>query len=344
MKAVFLIIDYVPHQILTIKNLISNYDAEVFSYHVGRFDKTIPVMPHFTTTQYDSISKQDVLENIISINPDIVVVAGWMIPEYIWVAKQLKKQLNVPIVSYSDTQWYGTFRQKINTYLSPYHVKKAFTHIWVAGIYQFEYARRLGFKKENILFNSLSADTELFKTIDIDKKVPNYPKNFLYIGRFIEEKGLQFLVEAWQNIKDKKDWSLTLIGDGYLKQKFIDDKSIKILPYMNQNLLVQEMQNSGCFMLPSIYEPWALVLHEAAAAGLPIICTNICGASPHFVYNNFNGFVVDPSSSEQLITAMEKIMQLDTDDIIQYSKRSRELGLSITPEISILSLMNSISK
>ena len=46
----------------------------------------------------------------------------------------------------------------------------------------------------------------------------------------------------------------------------------------------------GVFVLPSIYEPWALVLQEFAAAGLPILCSSICGASPHFVINNYNGY------------------------------------------------------
>jgi len=42
------------------------------------------------------------------------------------------------------------------------------------------------------------------------------------------------------------------------------------------------LENSGCFILPSRYEPWALVIHEAACAGLPIICTNVCGTVDHF--------------------------------------------------------------
>ena len=339
MKAVFLIIDYVPHQVLAIKNLIKICNAEVQAYHVGRFNTTIPEIDQFFTIQYQTLKKEEILSNILSLNPDIVVVAGWMIPEYIWVAKKLRKKLDIPIVSYSDTQWYGTVRQKINAFISPWHVRKAFTHIWVAGIYQFEYARRLGFKKENIIFNSLSADTDLFKSVDIESKRNNYPKEFIYVGKFSEEKGLNNLIQAWNNIKNKKGWNLTLIGDGHLKKDFLNE-NITIKDYMSQELIAQEFQNSGCFVFSSIKESWALVLHEAAAAGLPIICTNVCGATPHFVIDGYNGKVVKPHSVESLQNAIQKIIDLDDFRLMQYSYRSKLLSQSINPEISIHSLIS----
>jgi glycosyltransferase involved in cell wall biosynthesis len=343
MKAVFLIIDYVPHQVLAIKSLIATCNAQVQAYHVGKFNTHIPVLNQFNTTAYNSLKKQEIYTQIVNYNPDLVVVAGWMIPEYVWVAKKLKKELNVPIVSYSDTQWYGTIRQKINALISPFHVKKAFTHIWVAGIYQFEYARRLGFKKENIIFHSLSADTALFETIDINKKSLNYPKNFVYIGRFSEEKGVSYLFDAWKQIKDKKGWTLTLIGDGHLKESFKNKKDVVIEDYMSQDLLLNEIQNSGCFILPSTHESWALVLHEAAVAGLPIICTDVCGAAPHFVLHNYNGKVVSPNSSDTLKKAIEEIISLDEDQLIEFSNRSRKFGQTIDSEISIQSLINLIA-
>lgn len=340
MKVVFLIIDYVPHQVLTIKNIINNYKAEVYAYHVGRYTNAIPDLTSFKTTLYNTLKKEEILEQILNLQPNLVIVSGWMIPEYFWVAKKLKKKLNVPIVSYSDTPWYGTIRQKINALISPFHVKKAFTHMWVAGIYQFEYASRLGFNKENILFNSLSADTKLFQAIDLEKKRINYPKNFVYIGRFSQEKGVHKLIEAWKNIPDKNGWSLTLIGDGPLKSNFTNDESIVIKDYMNQELLINEFQSSGCLILPSLNESWALVLHEAAVAGLPIICTNICGAVPHFVLNNYNGLTVPPNSSLGLQNAMKEIMAFDHTKLLEFSFRSRKLGQRIDPEISLQSLFN----
>ncbi len=68
---------------------------------------------------------------------------------------------------------------------------------------------------------------------------------------------------------------------------------------MSQDVLIKEIQKSGCFILPSIFEPWAVVIHEFACAGLPIIATEVCGATPHFVINGFNGLSI---KSKKMLT------------------------------------------
>jgi glycosyltransferase involved in cell wall biosynthesis len=342
MKSVFLIIDYVPHQVLTIRKLIEDYNSDILAYHVARFNTNIPLLNNFVTTHYKNQKKEEILANIISYNPDIVVVAGWMIPEYVWVAKKLMKMLKVPIVSYSDTQWHGTIRQRINTLISPFHIKKAFTHIWAAGLYQFEYARKLGYSKENIILNSLTADVDLFSKINLEVKLVNYPKNFIYIGNFSFGKGLDILVNAWDAISDKKGWTLTLIGDGILKDHYRNNKSIIIKDYMNQGELIHEIQNSGCFILPSLKEQWALVIHEAAVSGLPIVCTDICGAAPHFVINSYNGYKVKANDIIGMKQALMKMINMNDNELYAFSCKSRELGLHITPDISINSLLQLI--
>lgn len=340
MKIVFLIIDYVPHQILLIKTLLENYDVEIMAYHVSRFVTETPSeLKNFSTQQYKTIPKNEILKKIELFNPSVVVTAGWMIPEYNWVCKQMKKTTNIPVVAMSDTPWYGTFKQKINTVISPFHVKKAFTHLWVAGLYQYDYARKLGFENDEIIYNCLSANTYLFSGIDIKKKIGKYPKNFLYIGRYTEVKGLQNLMIAWSAIEDKKDWTFTLIGNGEMREELIKDGNFIVKDYLHQDELVNELAETGCFVLPSLHEPWALVLHEAAAAGIPIICTNTCGAAPHFVIDHYNGFKVDNDSVSSLTEAMKKIIETDVAELVEYSYNSRKLSNAISPEKSAASLM-----
>jgi glycosyltransferase involved in cell wall biosynthesis len=227
--------------------------------------------------------------------------------------------------------------------ISPLHLKRIYTHLWVAGVYQYEYARKLGFKKKNIIFNALSCDVQLFENLSLSNKQFDYPKNFIYIGKFSTEKGLNYLLDAWEDIEDKMDWTLTLIGEGPLKNYFIDKKNIIIKDFMSHNDLLKEINNSGCFILPSIYEQWALVIHEAAASGLPIICTEICGAAPHFVIDNYNGYKVKSKESHDLKKAIQKIILLDKNELLLYSNRSRALAKSIRPELGLANLVGLIS-
>jgi glycosyltransferase involved in cell wall biosynthesis len=251
---------------------------------------------------------------------------------YMLVCKKIRKLLSIPVVAGSDTQWRGG-KQWINVLLAPFFHRQCFSHIQIAGIWQYEYARRLGFSSKDILIHNLSADVELFYKVDIGRKQQEYPKRILYIGRFAEVKGLKYLVEAWDAIPDKKSWGLTLIGNGPEKETLIENKNREVFDFMDQANLLAYMQNSGCFILPSIHEPWGLVLHEAAAAGLPILASNVCGAAPYFVLDDYNGITFEPGNVTEIKTAIEKIINSTTDELLAMSYNSRKLSERITPEI-----------
>lgn len=335
MKIVFLVINYMPHQITSIKAVIKAVDAKVYAFtHKNDTDNPQGVAG-LELCKFKN--KHDLLQQIMEINPSMVVVAGWAVKDFVWVAKRLRSLLAIPVVSYSDTQWLGNFRQRVNTFISPWHLRRAFTHLWVAGYYQYEYARKLGFKRENIIYNALSCDMELFSSAS-----PPFclgAKQLLFVGRFVPVKGLDKLVEAWSSIEQKNGWRLKLVGEGPLMADLGGVDDIEITGYLDQKLLVEEMSRSSAFILPSNFEPWALVLHEAAAAGLPIIATRCCGAAPHFVVNNFNGYQVDDSVAG-LKKGIEKLISHEPSMLKKYSENSRVLACSITPEKGAAQLLS----
>jgi len=332
-----------PHQIISIQAVINNYQAKVHAFNFKDNTHIPENIENLITYRLKNFSRTAFLKRIIEINPDMMVVAGWAVRDFVWAAKQIRKKLNIPVVSYSDTQWRGTWKQKVNCLISPWYLKKAFSHIWVAGVYQYEYARKLGFAKNQIIYNSLSCDIELFKNVSLNHKATDYPKNFLFIGRFVAVKGLDFLMDAWHQISDKKGWTLTLVGDGPLKKQYQNKDDVIVKDFMLQTELIKEIEQAGCFILPSVFEPWALVIHEAAVAGLPIIATDVCGATPHFVINGYNGFKVQANTAS-IKNALESIMAMDTKQLIRFSHNSRILAESITPELGAAQLMSILNK
>jgi glycosyltransferase involved in cell wall biosynthesis len=229
------------------------------------------------------------------------------------------KKKGIIIVAGSDTQWTGG-KQWLNVLLSRFRHRQWFSHIWIAGTYQYEYAKKLGFKNKNIIFYHYTADVYLFQNVSIENKKEHYPKTFLYIGRFHPVKGLKILQKAWSNIADKKGWTLTLVGSGKID---FYDSTITVKKFMEPEELTQEMQNAGCFILPSVKESWAVVLHEAGSAGLPIISTEICGAAPYFVINNYNGYLVKEKSVEELKNAMENIINLSDEQLNYFRLKAK---------------------
>jgi glycosyltransferase involved in cell wall biosynthesis len=242
----------------------------------------------------------------------------------------------------------GSLRQIVASFGFPLVRDFFFSHAWVTGPYQYEFARKIGFNKRNIIFNCYSADVALFNSAyyaSKEIKKSKYPHRFLFAGRYEKEKGIDILINAWRKIGDKKkDWELHFIGNGSLESYLKQQKDIAVMSFMQPDQLIEEIRNYGCFVLPSRFEPWALVLHEFSAAGLPIICSDVCGAAPVFVTPKVNGYVFRSDDVNALENKMMKIINSSDQELIVMSENAHQSGQKITPETSaanFLSILNS---
>lgn len=330
-----------PYQVNTYK-VLSSLGHNLHIFFLDKHVQTPYIPPEIENVHYYAKSKypkEELLRSIYDLNPKILVVCGWFDKDYLFVSRIIKRRLEIPVVCPIDTQFLGTSKQILGILTSCFYIRPCFSHMWVPGVRQYEFARLLGYSKNRILFNSLSGDNKLFQEVNIDLKLADYPRNFLYVGRFNKVKGLNMLLEAWKRISDKKGWTLTFIGNGPQKEELISNPDVKVLDFLDQKELVYYAQNSGCFVLPSIYEPWALVLQEFASAGLPIICSEACGASTMFVEHGYNGYLFETGDIVDLYEKMTIIINKTTNELIEMSHRSRYLSNRVTPELSAYSLL-----
>jgi len=125
------------------------------------------------------------------------------------------------------------------------------------------------------------------------------------VGRLVEKKGFDNLIDALALLPDNLDWHWTHIGGGDLKTTLrkradragISDR-ITWLGSMNQPEVIEEMRNSDIFILPSRIakdgdrDGLPNVLMEAASQLLPIISTPV-SAIPEFIDNGVHGVLSD---------------------------------------------------
>ena len=326
--------ELMPYNVVVIKELVKKGCC----VHVVLWDKDklTPFLPPLFegVTYYNrsTFCNPDHLFRLVKkINPDLVWVAGWIDPLYNEVAGMIRKKLHLPVVAGSDTQWHGG-KQWLNVLTAGFRQRRWFSHIFVAGEWQVKYARKLGFRPDQILMHNLSADVDLFSQIDINNREKEYPKRLLYVGRFSPEKGLVGLLKAWQSISDRKGWQLTLVGNGPEREKLTGYPDVEILDFMNQQDLLKVLENSGAFILSSVFEQWSLVLHEAACAGLPILASNCCGAVVSFVREGENGYLFIPGNIPAIRSSIEKLIIQPEADLLRMGRHSRILGMQITPE------------
>lgn len=347
MRILYLYAEVMGYVLAPIKELVQLYGAQV---HVVHWDtKKLTPYRHNSvqnTTFYPRsiYSTPKINELLTKLNPDLLVVSGWMDKGYLQVAR-LARQRGIPVVAGLDDQWHGTIRQYGASFFR-FVLKRYFTHAWVAGPYQFEFARRLGFEKKNIIFNLYSAELPLFNdayTSGVDLKLKKYPHRFLFAGRFEKVKAVDLLVEAWENLgAGRIDWELKLIGNGSLSKYLTRQANVTVVDFMQPEALSDEIRDAGCFVLPSRYEPWGVVLHEFAAAGLPIICSDTCGAAAVFLNHGINGFRFETNCVKSLSNQMHNIVNLPDSELSSMSKHSHYLGQQITPAMSAASLVSII--
>lgn len=278
------------------------------------------------------------------VNPVLVLVSEVM-EKWYWkyIYNYSSSHNHVPVVCGSDAQWTGNLHNWMKKMAFKFTYGRSFTHILSAGLWQVDYAQRIGFKRDQILTPLYCANNELYHQVDIEGKKENFPKRFLFVGRLNPVKGIRNILDAWESIEDKKSWKLTMVGNGDLADEIKQHTSVELLPFMSQAEICELMADTGCALIPSSYEPWGLVIHEAAAAALPIIVSKHCGATYKFVVNGLNGYTITENDTEELKNAMLKIMASSSEALFEMGKQSRRLSYNIQP-IDVASALVSLIK
>jgi glycosyltransferase involved in cell wall biosynthesis len=158
------------------------------------------------------------------------------------------------------------------------------------------------------------------------------PRNLLHVGKLGERKGIKQLLEAYRRLvhdPGMDDVGLILLGEGPLRQYICDFSEqhklgkIYVEGFIPQDQIPAYYALADVFVLLSIADPNPLVIFEALAAGLPIVCSSRAGNAVDFIVNGSNGFQVDPLDIEGVVDKMR--LALGAVDRVISKRVSREL-------------------
>ena len=147
-------------------------------------------------------------------------------------------------------------------------------------------------------------------------KKDNIKKQWITVGRMISAKGIKELLLAWakQNESFHRVNELLIVGDGPQLQEFSDLIETMLLNnvimtgFKTPKELETIYSSMDVFIFPTLIDTWGLVVNEAMAAGLPVVCSRYAGCYSDLV-NDKNGIIIDPldiSDFANKITAFEK--------------------------------------
>ena len=235
------------------------------------------------------VTEDNVIGEIRAFAPDAIIVVGWhrRLPRKVAFAKELESVAKFLVM---DMPWRWSVRCLAARFVLRRYLRR-FRGILVHGEPSARYARWLGFAPEQIHRHCICGVN--LQTFRPSNSQTFKPSNFLFVGRKVKEKGIETLKKAYEIYRrDGGKWTLTM-------PEWIDPKDV---PRM--------MREHACLVLPSLWEPWGVVVAEAKAAGMRIIVSDKVGARFDIPCDE----VVPAGDAKALAAAMKRVERFDKFD------------------------------
>jgi glycosyltransferase involved in cell wall biosynthesis len=241
-------------------------------------------------------------------SPDVVVASGggiWSSPANIAALAARRRR------DWAFVPWWGSFTRENPTW--PRRLAEPWVRLfmrsadaWLAyGSRQVDDLVALGADRARTVIAPITA---LAPEPPIEPHPPTAGEQFryLFVGRLIERKGIDVLLEAFRQVRGGE---LRIVGDGPLggavESAAAQDQRIRFIGHRDGAALATAYREAHVLIVPSLYEPWGLVVHEGLAHGLPVIVTDQVGAGDDLIESGTNGYVVKAGSARALAEAMQ---------------------------------------
>jgi glycosyltransferase involved in cell wall biosynthesis len=135
----------------------------------------------------------------------------------------------------------------------------------------------------------------------------------LFVGRLAREKDLFTLIDAVREVYERGVRPrLVLVGSGPMNEELrarTEDLGLKaqFLGFLQREDLARVYAVADVFVLPSMSEPWGLVVNEGMEFGLPLILSDKVGCVPALLEEGKNGFSFPAGNSKALAARIEKL-------------------------------------
>jgi glycosyltransferase involved in cell wall biosynthesis len=187
--------------------------------------------------------------------------------------------------------WGGTLHSERDVGTLRKVLRKAFSlwaDRWVTyGQTSTEYLLSLGVKRDRILQSQNVIDEERFKA-DVEPAWVIQPRPVvLYVGQFIERKGVKSLLYAAAILqRNGCEFSLLIVGSGPDKEALehraqaLGLTNVHFRPMQPPDKMPSVYRSADIMVFPTLEDVWGFVANEAILAGIPVLCSKYAGCAP----------------------------------------------------------------
>jgi glycosyltransferase involved in cell wall biosynthesis len=176
------------------------------------------------------------------------------------------------------------------------------------------YLVSLGARAEDVTTALNTVDVDAFARLE-RRANPKAPFRVLYVGHFTSGKRIDHLLDVFARLQnDGFNGELILVGEGPAEsslrataERLGISSRVRFEGFQQPPDLFGFFEESDCFVFPSEYDIWGLVLVEAMAAGMPCIASIRAGATLDLVQHGITGYAVDFSDTEKVATYIKAL-------------------------------------
>jgi 1,2-diacylglycerol 3-alpha-glucosyltransferase len=276
-----------------------------------------------------------------SLKPSLVAVAGWSFPEslsaIVWAHASGARTIMM-----SESQEQDAPRLSLREAIKS-RVVSACDAALVGGRRQRDYIVHLGMPRERVFLGYDAVDNYHFSNgADLARAdaanlrhLHGLPERYvLASARFIPKKNLEKLVTAFARVLElaPTPHHLVILGDGpgraVLEAAIVSAglcSRVVLAGFKDYESLPAFYGLADAFVHVSLAEQWGLVINEAAAAGLPLVVSSVCGAAAELIEPGNNGILVNPNDIDDMARALHLIMTLSDAERETMGQASRRI-------------------
>ncbi len=293
-------------------------------------DYTIHLLPIYFSGKNHFHFYQGLKSLIASINPDIIHIDEEPYSLVTYQAIRIAKEKNIRTLFF-------TWQNIKKKYPFPFSALERYAfnnvHTAIAGnLEASDVMREKGFSKKIFIVPQFGVDPQIYSKRDAGSlKVQLFGASNVqvigYVGRFVEEKGIQTLLQAFSKLD--RTARLLLIGSGPYKKKILETSGIlnindrlQMPGDISSDKIPLYLNCLDCLVLPSLTrsnwkEQFGRVLIEAMSCGVPVIGSD-SGEIPNVIGDA--GLIFKEGDADDLGNKMEIIMN---DPIMKEQFRKR---------------------
>ncbi|MDH5266302.1 MAG: glycosyltransferase family 4 protein [Candidatus Bathyarchaeota archaeon] len=206
------------------------------------------------------------------------------------IKKKNKKNTWVAVVHWlaplkrKGTSWLNSILFFVNQQMGFHLIKNGANLILAVSENTAEHVKKIGVPPEKIFSVEAGVDYSKIREIVAEAQIKKY--DALFMKRFDGTKGVFDIIEIWKEVtRTEQDAKLGMVGLGTKQvmaklKRMVETYGIKknvdfLGPIYDFNTKISILASSKLFVLPSYEENWAIVIGEAMAAGVPVLCYNI---------------------------------------------------------------------